>query len=143
MLGSIQASQQGHIFKYNDFQVSTNGNPLTHAVIRGALSQYGRYISNYHYEDLLYICEQYLKRNLKNSSIIVDTSHGNSAKLYYEQPRIAIDVLRSRSYSTMIKSMVKGVMVESYILEGARKYFETGFGKSITDPCLGWEESED
>lgn len=142
MLDSIKASQCGHIFKYNNFQVRTSGNLLVHAVIRGSINQYGRYIPNYHYEDLLYICEEYSKRNFKNSSIIVDVSHGNSAKLYYEQPRIALEVLKSRNYSGVIFKMVKGIMLESYILEGSKKYFEDGYGRSITDSCLGWEESE-
>lgn len=142
MLNSVQAAQLPHVFIYNRWEVSTPGNPLTHAVLRGAFNQYGQSLPNYHYEDLIRLTELYLKRNLKNPAVIVDTNHSNSNKLFYEQPRIASQVMASRQFSPVVKKMVKGLMIESYLVEGSQKVGEKVFGKSITDPCLGWEDSE-
>lgn len=142
MLNSIKAGQMAHNFIYNGYEVATSGNPLTHGILRGAVNQYGRNIPNYHYEDLLYLSEIYQSQGLINQALIIDTNHANSRKQYKEQPRIAMEVMKSRNYNSDIKSIVKGMMVESYIVEG--KQSETGIvkGQSITDPCLGWEETE-
>jgi 3-deoxy-7-phosphoheptulonate synthase len=142
MLNSIQAAQAPHLLTYNRWEVKTNGNPLTHAVLRGAVNQMGQSIPNYHYEDLVRIAEAYKKRNLANPAIIVDTNHNNSNKQYAEQPRIAMEVMRSRQHSKLLREMVKGFMIESFIEEGAQKVTENVYGKSITDPCLGWKDSE-
>lgn len=142
MLNSIVAAQQGHSFIYNGWEVSTTGNPFAHAILRGAVDSSGRNIPNYHYEDLIYISAEYEKRELLNPAIIVDTNHANSMKLYYEQPRIAREVLMSRKYDSLLKKMVKGLMVESYLIEGRQGIGENIYGKSITDACLGWESTE-
>lgn len=142
MLNSIKAAQLGHTFMFNSWEVNTSGNPLAHAILRGAVNDYGRNIPNYHYEDLNYLAQDYLERNLDNPAIIIDTNHANSMKKYYEQPRIAKEVMKNLQYSDTLKKMVKGFMIESYLLEGSQKPDGTEFGKSITDACLGWEESE-
>lgn len=142
MLNSIFAAQQGHTFIYNGWEIETEGNPLTHAVLRGAVDSYGRNIPNYHYEDLIRIADEYEKMNLSNTTIIIDTNHANSMKRYYEQPRIAREVLMSRKYNAFLKKMIKGLMIESYLVEGKQGIGENIYGKSITDACLGWEESE-
>lgn len=142
MLNSITAAQQGHTFIYSGWEVQTEGNPLTHAVLRGSVDYYGRNIPNYHYEDLIHIAKLYEKQKLKNPSIIVDTNHANSMKCYNEQPRIAREVLMSRKYDTLLKKIVKGLMIESYIVEGKQGIGENIYGKSITDACLGWERTE-
>jgi len=142
MLNSIIASQQGHTFKYSGWEVETTGNPLTHAILRGAVDSYGRNIPNYHYEDLIRITKEYEKLQLLNASIIVDTNHANSMKCYYEQPRIAREVLMSRKYDDLLKKMIKGLMIESYLEEGRQGIGENIYGKSITDACLGWESTE-
>ena len=141
-LNSIQASQAPHVFSYNRWEVKTSGNPLTHAVLRGAVDYHGLAVPNYHYEDLLQFAEAYQKRGLANPSIIVDTNHANSNKKFAEQPRIAKEVMRSRQHSPLLRSMIKGFMIESFIEEGAQKVTENVYGKSITDPCLGWKDSE-
>lgn len=142
MLNSIRAAQLGHTFMFNGWEVNTNGNPLAHAVLRGAVNDYGRNLPNYHYEDLIYLAEEYIGRELENPSIIIDTNHANSMKKYYEQPRIALEVMKNRQYSSTLKKIVKGFMIESYLLEGSQKPDGCEFGKSITDSCLGWEASE-
>ena len=142
MLNSIIAAQQGHTFNYNGWEIETTGNPLTHAILRGAVNSYGRNIPNYHYEDLIHIAKKYEKLQLANPSIIVDTNHANSIKRYTEQPRIAREVLMSRKYDTLLKKMVKGLMIESYLIEGKQGIGENIYGKSITDACLGWESTE-
>ncbi|MBN1532746.1 MAG: 3-deoxy-7-phosphoheptulonate synthase [Spirochaetes bacterium] len=142
MLDSIYAAQHGHVFVYNRWEVSTDGNPLAHAVLRGAMDLYGNHIPNYHYEDLMRLDAMYTERNLENPSIVVDTNHSNSAKQYREQPRIVWEVMRSRQQSGSLREIVKGFMIESYILEGSQDPAENEFGRSITDPCLGWEQSE-
>ena len=142
MLNSIQAAQLPHDFAYNGWQVKTSGNKLAHAILRGAVNQHGRNIPNYHYEDLHRLEEAYVKRALAHPAILVDTNHANSNKVYSEQPRIAMEVLRNRQLSPVLKKMVKGLMIESYLASGNQKPGEKAYGKSITDPCLNWEDSE-
>ena len=141
-LNSIQASQAPHSFSYNRWEVKTSGNPLTHAVLRGAVDHYGRALPNYHYEDLKTFAESYQKRGLANPVIIVDTNHANSDKKFAEQPRIAMEVMQSRRHSSLLRNLVRGFMIESFIEEGSQKVTENVYGKSITDPCLGWKDSE-
>ena len=142
MMNSIVAAQSGHTFIYRGWEVSTDGNPYTHAILRGYTDYAGRSTSNYHYEDLLRVEELYEKSNLTNPSIIVDTNHNNSGKKCLEQVRIAKDIVHSRNQNGDIKRLVKGLMIESYLEDGACKAEEHIFGKSITDPCLGWEKTE-
>lgn len=142
MLNSIIAAQQGHTFLYNGWQVKTSGNPFAHAILRGAVDSYGRNIPNYHYEDLICITNSYKKLGLKNPAIIIDTNHANSMKCYYEQPRISREVLLSRRDNVEIKKMIKGLMIESYIEEGRQGIGENIYGKSITDACLGWKDTQ-
>lgn len=141
MLNSIQAAHLSHDFIYNGYEVKTSGNKLAHAILRGAVNQFGQSIANYHYEDLMKTSDLYLKRGLANPALIVDTNHANSNKKYEEQPRIAMEIMRSRKHNAQLKTMVKGLMIESYILPGAQKTDQNEYGRSITDPCLGWEES--
>lgn len=142
MLNSVVAAQGGHEFIFRGYEVHTPGNPLTHTILRGAVNKHGQYIPNYHYEDLILLHELYAKRDLENPACIVDANHSNSGKQYMEQIRIVKEVLHSRRHSSEINQMVKGVMVESYIEPGSQKIGEHCYGKSITDPCLGWEDSE-
>ncbi|MCB2308147.1 3-deoxy-7-phosphoheptulonate synthase [Clostridium estertheticum] len=142
MLNSIKAAQGAHTFIYSGWQVETSGNPLAHAVLRGAVDSYGKNIPNYHYEDLINIAKEYEKQKFENPSIIVDTNHANSMKLYKEQPRIAREVLMSRKDDSLLKKMIKGFMIESYLVEGKQDVGSGTYGKSITDACLGWEETE-
>ena len=141
MLNSVYAAQQSHVFLHNGWEVRTSGNPQAHAILRGAVDHYGRSIANYHYEDLTMVAENYNDRQLNNPAIIVDTNHANSNKKYKEQPRIGMEVMQSRRHSNRLLKMVKGLMVESYIIEGAQKPGENAYGKSITDPCLGWKDT--
>ena len=142
MLNSVVAAQGGHEFIFRGYEVHTPGNPLTHTILRGAVNKHGQYIPNYHYEDPILLHELYAKRDLANPACIVDANHSNSGKQYMEQIRIVKEVLHSRRHSSEINQMVKGVMVESYIEPGSQKIGEHCYGKSITDPCLGWEDSE-
>ena len=142
MMNSIVAAQSSHTFLYRGWEVTSDGNPYAHAILRGYLDYAGRSVSNYHYEDLLRVKELYEKSSLVNPSVIVDTNHNNSGKKYLEQVRIAKDIVYSRNQNADIKSLVKGLMIESYIEDGACKPEEHIFGKSITDPCLGWEKTE-
>ena len=142
MMNSIVAAQSSHSFIYRGWEVTSEGNPYAHAILRGYLDFAGRSVSNYHYEDLLRVGELYEKSGLANPSVIVDTNHNNSGKKYPEQIRIAKDVVYSRSQNSDIKRLVKGLMIESYLEDGACKPEEHIFGKSITDPCLGWEKTE-
>ena len=142
MMNSIVAAQSSHTFLYRGWEVTSGGNPNAHAILRGYVDYTGRSVSNYHYEDLLRVEELYQKSNLANPSIIVDTNHNNSGKKYLEQIRIAKDIVHSRTQNEDIKRLVKGLMIESYIEDGACKPEEHIFGKSITDPCLGWEKTE-
>ena len=142
MMNSIMAAQASHTFIYRGWEVTSDGNPFAHAILRGYVDYSGRSVSNYHYEDLLRVREFYENSNLLNPSVIVDTNHNNSGKNYMEQIRIAKDIVYSRSQNADIKQLVKGLMIESYIEDGAQKAGEHVFGKSITDPCLGWEKTE-
>ena len=142
MMNSIVAAQSAHTFIYRGWEVSSEGNPYAHAILRGYVDFAGRSISNYHYEDLLRVGELYEASGLVNPSVIVDTNHSNSGKKYLEQIRIAKDVVHSRNQNGAIKSLVKGLMIESYLEDGAQCIGEQTFGKSITDPCLGWEKTE-
>ncbi len=142
MMNSIVAAQSSHTFLYRGWEVTSDGNPYSHAILRGYVDYTGRSVSNYHYEDLLRVEELYNKSNLTNPSIIVDTNHNNSGKKYLEQIRIAKDIVHSRNQNPDIKRLVKGLMIESYLEDGAQCAGEHIFGKSITDPCLGWEKTE-
>lgn len=142
MMNSIVAAQSSHTFIYRGWEVTSDGNPYTHAILRGYVDSAGRSVSNYHYEDLLRVQALYEKSNLVNPSVIVDTNHNNSGKQYLEQIRIAKDIVHSRNQNSDIKCLVKGLMIESYLEDGAQKAEEHVFGKSITDPCLGWEKTE-
>ena len=142
MLNSIEAAQSSHSFLYRGWDVQTTGNDLAHAILRGAVNQYGQCIPNYHYEDLIRLANMYKTKDLLNPACIVDANHSNSGKMYAEQIRITKEVIHSRNHSNDVKQLVKGVMIESYIEPGCQKVGEGVYGKSITDPCLGWEESE-
>lgn len=142
MLNSCIAAQSGHTFMYHGWEVKTDGNPLAHTILRGAVNKHGQALPNYHYEDLMLLNGMYHKLNLANPACIIDANHANSNKCYYEQPRIISEVLHSRNVSSDIKKLVKGVMVESYIEPGNQSIHEHTYGKSITDACLGWDESE-
>ena len=142
MMNSITAAQSSHTFLYRGWEVTSTGNAYAHAILRGFVDYSGRSVSNYHYEDLLRVKELYEKSNLVNHSVIVDTNHNNSGKKYLEQIRIAKDVIHSRNQNDDIKKLVKGLMIESYIEDGAQCAGENVFGKSITDPFLGWEKTE-
>lgn len=142
MLNSCVAAQGSHTFMYRGWEVKTDGNPLTHCILRGAVNKHDQSLSNYHYEDLMLLNDMYKKYNLKNPACIVDANHANSNKCYFEQPRIVSEVLHSRNVSDDIKKLVKGVMIESYIEPGNQKIGNGVYGQSITDPCLGWDESE-
>ena len=142
MMNSIVASQSSHTFIYRGWEVTSEGNPYAHAILRGYVDYAGRSISNYHYEDLLRVEELYEASNLTNPSVIVDTNHNNSGKKYLEQIRIAKDIVHSRNQNNDIKRLVKGLMIESYLEDGAQSIGEHIYGKSITDPCLGWEKTE-
>ena len=143
MMNAITAAQHKHTFIYRGWEVTSEGNPFAHAIMRGYIDYAGKSASNYHYEDLVKLHEVYAKSGLNNPSAIVDTNHANSGKQYLEQVRIAKDVVYSRNHNNDIKNMVKGLMIESYIEDGAQKIGENIYGKSITDPCLGWEKSRD
>ena len=142
LLNSIKAAQMGHTFIYNGWEVKTPGNPYAHAILRGAVNTNGKNVPNYHYEDLFELAEEYEKQNLNNPAMIVDTNHANSMKRFYEQPRIAKEVLHSRKYDAFLRRMIKGLMIESYLVEGRQGIGENIYGKSITDPCLGWDDTE-
>lgn len=142
MLNSILAAQHGHTFIYRGWEVQTSGNPLAHAILRGYVNRHGEAIPNYHFEELEHLYHAYTAKGLENVALIVDTNHSNSAKKYMEQPRICKEVLHSCRHSEHIRSMVKGFMIESYLEEGAQKIGEHIYGKSITDPCIGWDATE-
>ena len=142
MLNSVVAAQHGHDFIFRGWEVQTDGNPLTHTILRGAVDKYGKTIPNYHYEDLYRLYEMYQERKLVNPACIVDANHSNSGKKHMEQIRIVKEVMHSRTHSKEIENLVKGVMIESYIEAGNQKIGEHIYGKSITDPCLDWDSSE-
>ena len=141
MINSIMAAQSSHTFLYRGWEVVSDGNPYAHAILRGYLDYAGRSASNYHYEDLLRVRELYEKSGLQNPSVIVDTNHNNSGKQYLEQIRIAKDIVHSRNQNPEIRQLVKGLMIESYLEDGAQGVHGHTFGQSITDPCLGWEKT--
>ncbi len=142
MMNSITAAQHPHTFIYRGWEVKTTGNELAHSILRGYVDKNGKSMSNYHYEDLLTLCELYEQSGLKNPGVVVDTNHANSGKRYLEQERIAKDVIHSCKNSNDIKKLVKGLMIESYIEDGSQKPQDGVYGKSITDPCLGWDKTE-
>ena len=141
MLNSIMAAQHPHTFIYRGWEVDTTGNPLAHAILRGYVNKHGESMPNYHFEELERLYNAYTAKGLQNMALIVDANHANSGKKYQEQPRICKEVLHSCRHSGEIKSMVKGFMVESYLEPGCQKIGDGVYGKSITDPCLGWEET--
>lgn len=142
MLNSVYAAQQSHSFIYRGYEVKTNGNPLAHCVLRGSSNKHGQSIPNYHYEDLRLLLALYNQRDIVNPAAIIDANHNNSNKQFKEQIRIVKEVLHSRQLDSDIRGLVKGVMIESYIEEGSQKIGEGVYGKSITDPCLGWADTE-
>lgn len=142
MLNSVYAAQQSHHFVHRGYEVETTGNPYAHVILRGAVSKRGNTMPNYHYEDLMRLYERYQAMDVVNPAAIIDTNHSNSGKKYKEQIRIAKEVLHSRNHSPELHTLVKGLMIESYIEEGAQSIGEGIYGKSITDPCLGWGDSK-
>ncbi len=143
MLNSVVAAQCGHDFISRGWEVRTEGNPLTHTILRGAVNKHGNTIPNYHYEDIQLLLEKYEERNLKNPAVIIDANHSNSGKKFKQQIRIVKEILHSRRIDDDIRKLVKGVMIESYLVEGSQPIGgDHIYGKSITDPCLGWEDTE-
>ena len=142
MLNAVTAAQSPHDFSYGGFEVQSTGNPLAHAILRGSVNRFGTNLPNYHYEDLTELSDLYENSNLQNPAVIVDANHSNSGKRYEEQPRIAKEILHSMKHNAGVAKLVKGVMIESYLQDGCQKITESVYGKSITDPCLGWEKSE-
>ncbi len=144
MLNSIQAGQSKHTFLFHGYEVNTSSNPLTHAILRGSVNKHGQNLPNYHYEDLISLSEEYSKRDLINPFCIVDVNHANSKKCFSEQPRIVKEILHSRRHSDTINKLVGGVMIESYLVEGTQSVGNNNrvYGKSITDACIGWEDTE-
>ena len=142
MMNSITAAQHAHAFLYRGWEVESQGNPYAHAILRGYVDENGTSIPNYHQDDLLRLANAYAEKDLKNPAVIVDTNHANSCKQYLEQVRISKEVLHSRRHNNDLKRLVKGLMIESYIEDGAQRAEEGIYGKSITDPCLGWEKTE-
>ena len=141
MLNSIMAAQHPHTFIYRGWEVDTTGNPLAHAILRGYVNKHGESMPNYHFEELERLYNAYTAKGLQNMALIVDANHANSGKKYQEQPRICKEVLHSCRHSGEIKSMVKGFMIESYLEPGCQKIGDGVYGKSITDPCLGWGDT--
>ncbi len=142
MLNSVYAAQHPHSFIYRGWEVNTSGNELAHTVLRGAVNKHGNNIPNYHYEDLNHLMDMYHQFDLKNPTCIIDANHSNSGKQFMQQIRIVKEVLHSRALNPDIRNLVKGVMIESYIEEGCQGINDGVYGKSITDPCLGWQDSE-
>ncbi len=143
MMNSVTAAQHPHRFIYRGYDVETDGNPLAHVILRGGVDKYGKNIPNYHYEDLKIVSDMYKASGLKNPAVIVDANHSNSSKKYKEQIRICSDIMHNRKYHPEIRELVKGVMIESYLLEGRQDICENyELGRSITDPCLGWEDTK-
>ncbi len=142
MLNSIVAAQKSHMFVYRGWEVETTGNPYAHAILRGYVNKQGASHPNYHYEDLALLHEMYLKKNVENMGVVIDTNHSNSGKQYLEQIRIAKEIMHSRNVNDEMRRFVKGLMIESYLEDGSQKVEEGVYGKSITDPCLGWEKTE-
>lgn len=143
MFNGIVAAQSSHVFLYRQMEVETSGNPLAHAILRGSVNKHGESIPNYHYEDLMRTLELYQEQELENPAIIVDTNHSNSDKQYQQQPRIAKEIMHSRNFDSGLKKAIKGLMIESYLEEGSQSVSGHVFGKSITDPCIGWQATEE
>jgi 3-deoxy-7-phosphoheptulonate synthase len=142
MLNSVRAAQSPHIFAYNGWEVQTPGNPYTHCILRGAVTSSGRALANYHYEDIVNLHKLYEGAGLVNPAVLIDVSHMNSNRMFAEQPRVAFEVLNALRYDTSLRAFVRGLMIESYLVEGNQAPSEGTYGKSITDACLGWEDSE-
>ncbi|KIR01844.1 2-keto-3-deoxy-D-arabino-heptulosonate-7- phosphate synthase I alpha [Lachnospiraceae bacterium TWA4] len=142
MMNSIIAGQASHEFIFRGWAVQTTGNDLTHAILRGYTDKHGKNFPNYHYEDLQDLCKLYAEKDYKYPACIVDTNHANSGKQFKEQIRISKEVLHSMRHSEDIHKLVKGLMIESYLEEGCQKIGDGVFGRSITDPCLGWKDTE-
>ncbi len=142
MLNSIVAAQRSHMFVYRGWEVETTGNPYAHAILRGYVNKQGASHPNYHYEDLALLHEMYQKKDVENMGVVIDTNHSNSGKKYLEQIRIAKEIMNSRNVNDEMRKFVKGLMIESYLEDGSQKVEEGVYGKSITDPCLGWEKTE-
>lgn len=142
MLNSVIAAQAKQSFIYRNWEVNTPGNPLAHTILRGAVNKHGQNIPNYHYEDLIRLVNMYNAKDIVNPACIIDANHSNSGKMYNEQIRITKEIIHSMKHSDDVRKLVKGVMIESYIEPGCQKIGEGVYGKSITDPCLGWNESE-
>ena len=142
MMNSITAAQHPHTFIYRGWEVESKGNPMAHAILRGYVNKHGQSQPNYHYEDLMFLADTYAKTSLENPAVIVDANHANSGKKWEQQVRISKEILESTRYSKDVYKLVKGLMIESYIEDGCQKAEEGVYGKSITDPCLGWEKTE-
>ena len=142
MMNAITAAQHRHTFIYRGWEVHSDGNPIAHAILRGYINKHGQSLPNYHYEDLVHLAETYSESGLCNPALIVDTNHSNSGKQYIQQVRITKEVLHSCRHDASVAKLVKGFMIESYIEDGAQRIGESVYGKSITDPCLGWEKTE-
>lgn len=142
MLNSITAAQSSHTFLFRGWEVVSDGNPYAHAILRGYVNKHGEALPNYHYEDLKHLHELYNESRFVNPSVVIDCNHSNSNKRYLEQIRIAKEVLYSKRHNDDLNSFIKGLMIESYIEDGTQKAEEGVYGKSITDPCLGWEKTE-
>ena len=142
MMTSLTAAQHCHTFIYRGWEVETSGNSLSHAILRGYVNKHGQSMPNYHYEDLVHLAENYEKSGLANPAVIVDANHANSGKKHLDQIRISKEILHNCHYDSTVKKLVKGLMIESYIEDGCQKIGENIYGKSITDPCLGWDKTE-
>lgn len=142
LLNSIYAAQMKHTFQFRSNEVKTSGNNYAHAILRGSVNKHGQHIPNYHHEDLMLFAKLYQEEELVNRNIIVDVNHSNSCKNYSEQPRIVKEILNSKKYDSALDKLLRGVMIESYIEEGSQTISEKIYGKSITDSCLGWDETE-
>ena len=142
MLNAIMAAQHSHTFVYRGWEATSQGNPYAHAILRGYVNKHGQSQPNYHYEELIRLQQLYAQKELQNMAVIIDCNHNNSGKQYLEQIRITREVLHSRRNNAELETMVKGIMIESYLEDGCQKIGEGVYGKSITDPCLGWEKIE-
>ena len=142
MLNAIMAAQHSHTFVYRGWEATSQGNPYAHAILRGYVNKHGQSQPNYHYEELIRLQQLYAQKELQNMAVIIDCNHNNSGKQYLEQIRITREVLHSRRNNAELETMVKGIMIESYLEDGCQKIGEGVYGKSITDPCLGWEKTE-
>lgn len=142
MMNAVYAAQHSHTFLYRGWEVLSKGNPLCHTILRGYVDKHGISHPNYHYEDLIALSNLYKESGLENPAVIVDTNHANSNKKWEEQIRIAKEILHSTRHNSDVRKLVKGLMIESYIEDGCQKVDGGVYGKSITDPCLGWEKTE-